>query len=859
MERKSPVASLVSLTIAALLAGCGGSDGADSTTEPELPVSKKLDVRAVDGYLQGALVWLDTNGDYALTSGEPSATTDGSGKATLDVTSIEHPEQYKLLVQAIVGQTSDVGDGSGTPKPVAKTFTMSAPAGINVVTPLTTLVEQKMTTAGMTQAQAAQEMATLLGLGSGKADALLADFIAAKDSISQVYALNVVVALPDALADDKADALLTQGGEIGQALEQYLAQNPLTDDTRPDDIKVVLGEDGKVDQVIKDSDGDGQDDDASTPVTSGSVAAFMQQTADVYIVGKDDDTALWADHWQALANGKLGWRASKILIGKGLYRPDAYSDEASFRLTESGWTEMSEYEDIQMVFNADGSVSLTDPAHAGLLAGSCKAVSDETIASHLSPLVDSAGLIDSQVRFTAGAEGCAATFANRAEDSVYRIQAWEEAENSAYVNGNTVPALSDLFSSAAPKAEGQDAVATDFEKSIDTWSAAHGDVRLVLVRAAADATSGIGQLWQYNAALQGYQLLAEITPANHQGWTLQTVHGVTLLILSDAIQQYLNQGDDYSRVGFSPWQGRVRWVDNNAAADDGALLLLNKVAYDNLMQGRTLQEDDSETPAYDSAYASLYLRGTFNNWGTDMPMTLVADHQWQVNVMLSGSDKFKFDAAGDWVTNFGDNELDGVAEANGKDITTSLSGRYVLSFNDETRHYQLLAADHDDSDAAAAFAEFVASNATLYTLYGEQGNLGITKVTNASEFSPFVFDYGSNTLLQDQAHLGDGRLDVNDDDSVTLWLSNEQGVLEQDGFIRCTEVQDLDNTLIKALLVKVTDPQQRAVMEAKFASATFSSGARAYINTHSYADGSGDVEVVLNYIAYQDLLTAING
>ena len=136
-------------------------------------------------------------------------------------------------------------------------------------------------------------------------------------------------------------------------------------------------------------------------------------------------------------------------------------------------------------------------------------------------------------------------------------------------------------------------------------------------------------------------------------------------------------------------------------------------------------------------------------------------------------------------------------------------------------------------------------------------NLGITKVTNANQFMPYVFDYSSNQLLVDEEHLGTGELVVNDDDSVSLMVANEQGVLEQDGSIRCSQVLTLDGTQIKTLLAKVTDTDKLAVMEAKFASATFSAGAKAYINTHSYADSDPDVEVVLNETAYQDLLAII--
>ena len=768
MDRKLPVASLLSLTIAALLGGCGSSDSGDKTTDPvtPTPVAKHLDVRAVDGYLQNAQVWLDTNGDYALTEGEPTAITDSTGKASLDVTNIENPGQYRVLVKAIVGQTSDVGDGTATPKPVTKTFTMAAPAGVSTVTPLTTLVVQQMTAnTGMTQEQAAQEVATQLGLGAEKAGELLKDFIAEKNTTGQIYALNIVAALPEVLDDDTADDLLTQGAAIGKVLDDYLAQNPLDDDTQPDDIKVVIGEDGSVDEVIKDSDGDGKDDDDIPPVPSDTLASFLLSASDMYMAGGDDES-LWTDHWQSLGNGAFGWKESNILIGKTQYRVDTSMEDVSYRLGDSGWIEKKDSDDIHMLANSDGSVSLTDPSHAGKLTGICQDVGGKTLTSVVG---SSPQVVDTTTTFTAGAVGCAVHFSDTATDASYRIDTWDNGENSVNVNGVKASTLAELFSSSAPVAEGPNAIATVFDPSIDTWSGSHGNVRLVLVRSAANATSGVAQLWQYNSTLHDYQLLSDVTPENHQGWTLQTRQGVTLLTLSETIQHYL--GDDYLRIGFTEWQGRVQWVDNPDSGNDEDLLLMNKVAYDDLLKGRTLATDDDGD-----------------------------------------------DSHGD----------------SGSDVDPGTG---------------------TDTDAATAFAELITSKSTIYTLYSEQGNLGITKVTHANQFMPYLFDYSTNLLTVDEAHLGTGELVVNDDDSVSLMVANEQGVLEQDGVIRCTQVLALDAMPIKTLLAQVTDPAQKAVMEAKFATATFSAGAKAYINTHSYDDGSSDVEVVLNETAYQDLLT----
>ena len=613
MKKNIPVKRLLSLAICSVLAGCGGNGSSgQSTTPPSTATSKSLDVRAIDGYLKGAQVWLDLNSDGLLTTGEPNATTDATGKATLDVTAIATPTDYRLLVQAIANQTEDVGDGTSgaVATKVTKSYVMSAPKGSTVVTPLTTLVEQTMSAKGLTQEQAAQEVATQLGLDSSKAAELLTDFMASNSRTYQVYATNLVSALPESgLSSQAAESLLSKGSAIGKAIEAYLAQNPLDASTKPSAIKVVLNVDGSVDDVIKDSDGDGQDDDDIPPVTSDTLASFLLSASDMYMAGDGGADELWTDHWQSLGSGKFSWQESNILIGKSQYMVDPSSDDMSYRLTDAGWTEMTDHKEVQFVGNSDGSVSFTDNGQAAKLTGSCKDVGGKTLASIVTPLTASTQVVDGSATFTAGALGCELRYTAMTTDAIYRIENWTNAENAVYVNGVEASTLADLFSSSAPVAEGPNAIATVFDKPIDTWSESYGNVRLVLVRSAANATSGVAQLWQYNANVQGYQLLSDVTPANHQGWTLQTLHGVTLLTLSDTIQQYLNQGDDYMRVGLTEWQGRVQWVDNSGDRDE-TILFMNKVAYDDLMKGRTLvtgSDDDNgdgeTTPA--AAFVSL--------------------------------------------------------------------------------------------------------------------------------------------------------------------------------------------------------------------------------------------------------------
>ncbi len=107
MDRKIPVISLLSLAIATALSGCGGSNNSQYT-----PATKSLSIKAIDGYLQYADIWLDIDGDNIQDSNEPSAVSDSTGGATLDVSRISNPARYRVLVKATAGKTIDLDTGS---------------------------------------------------------------------------------------------------------------------------------------------------------------------------------------------------------------------------------------------------------------------------------------------------------------------------------------------------------------------------------------------------------------------------------------------------------------------------------------------------------------------------------------------------------------------------------------------------------------------------------------------------------------------------------------------------------------------------------------------------------------------------
>ena len=80
-----------------------------------------------DGYIAGATLFIDTDGDQMLDAGEAWTRTDADGNFTLNV------NQAGTLV-AVGGINVDTG--------LANDMTLAAPSGSGVVNPLTTLIRR---------------------------------------------------------------------------------------------------------------------------------------------------------------------------------------------------------------------------------------------------------------------------------------------------------------------------------------------------------------------------------------------------------------------------------------------------------------------------------------------------------------------------------------------------------------------------------------------------------------------------------------------------------------------------------------------------------------------------------------------
>jgi len=176
---KKKLSILALAATAVLLTACGGGGGGSGS-------ANALSGVAVDGYLQGATVFLDTNRNGVLDAGEPSTVTDLNGRYALD---------YSGVTGAIIGLPVVVTGGVDSDTGFAFAGKLSAPVDsakqAQVVTPLTTLVDA-MVAQGLAAdvASAKQKVASALGL---TVDQLSTDPVAAIASNPGIYTKAVAL------------------------------------------------------------------------------------------------------------------------------------------------------------------------------------------------------------------------------------------------------------------------------------------------------------------------------------------------------------------------------------------------------------------------------------------------------------------------------------------------------------------------------------------------------------------------------------------------------------------------------------------------------------------------------------------
>lgn len=90
-----------------------------------------------------------------------------------------------------------------------------------------------------------------------------------------------------------------------------------------------------------------------------------------------------------------------------------------------------------------------------------------------------------------------------------------------------------------------------------------------------------------------------------------------------------------------------------------------------------------------SAWNTLFVRGTHNNWDLSTKMTKSGTTWTATNVQfpVGTGQRFKFDVRGDWSLNYGGTTLSQTGVQNGADIPVASGGRYTITFNEATKQY----------------------------------------------------------------------------------------------------------------------------------------------------------------------------
>ncbi|MDJ0753355.1 MAG: carbohydrate-binding module family 20 domain-containing protein [Ardenticatenaceae bacterium] len=138
-----------------------------------------------------------------------------------------------------------------------------------------------------------------------------------------------------------------------------------------------------------------------------------------------------------------------------------------------------------------------------------------------------------------------------------------------------------------------------------------------------------------------------------------------------------------------------------------------------------------------SCSGQMYLRGTFNGWGTEA-MNLVDSGvcTWEEQITFSGSssDRFKFDVFGDWSTNYGDSNGDGFVDLFGGDIyITQGAGTYTVQYTESSGAYVVTLNGPTNNSATVTFTVngYVTQPGQAMYVVGSTPELGNWNTANA--------------------------------------------------------------------------------------------------------------------------------
>jgi hypothetical protein len=217
--------SLILISTILIFVGCSsdGSDATaattDSTTSTTTDSTSDISGKAADGYLAGATVFLDKNGNKELDGDEPSTTTDSTGAYKLKVSQTDL-NQYPIVVK-VDENTVDLD----TNNPVGGTYTLESPIGNEgFISPLTDFIQQQLAlNPGMSKKDLETLIFNAMGSNSNEGE-MFTDYIKNASNVNQEILHKVAQKLAT-IQMDNANKMSQYRGAAKLALGKLIKNN----------------------------------------------------------------------------------------------------------------------------------------------------------------------------------------------------------------------------------------------------------------------------------------------------------------------------------------------------------------------------------------------------------------------------------------------------------------------------------------------------------------------------------------------------------------------------------------------------------------------------------------------------------
>lgn len=257
------------LLIVFSLSACGGSSSGTSETAT-------LSGYVADGYLSGAIVYLDCNDNRALDSDEISTTTDTNGQYVLDLSGAADVDDC-----SVVADVNEATIDLDTNMPVRNGYTLLSPPGYTAfVSPLTTMIQINYeSNPGITVDEAHDTVKDLLSVDEGSTVNLFEDYIensvAGADDADEYETLHRFAQLSARILGDNLDRLQQAAQD-----QNYTIADDVKDDLLRLTVKKIMQNADLITEAI--TNGDASDGGGTfNPDADAQAVDILVDTTDI--------------------------------------------------------------------------------------------------------------------------------------------------------------------------------------------------------------------------------------------------------------------------------------------------------------------------------------------------------------------------------------------------------------------------------------------------------------------------------------------------------------------------------------------------------------------------------------------------